>query len=61
MWMEPHDPNTKNDINFIRKGVIGGYKDEMPKSYANRIDDWYAQSETLNQGYNFKDHLRTIS
>jgi len=55
MWMQSIDPNSNNDITFIRKGVVGGYKDELPEEYADRIDKWYAESGNLNQGYNYKD------
>lgn len=54
-WMKSIDPNSTNDITFIRKGIIGGYKDDMSKEYADRIDKWYAESGSLNQGYNWKD------
>ena len=47
-------PNLKRDVSFIRKGVVGGYRSDMSKEYADRIDDWYAKSGSLNQGYNYK-------
>jgi len=57
MWLQSLDPNFQNDIslNYIRKGVVGGYKDEMPQEYADRIDKWYAERKNLNQGYNHRD------
>jgi hypothetical protein len=52
--MESIDSNSDKNINFIRKGVVGGYKDELPETYADRIDKWYMESENLNQGFKFK-------
>ena len=48
-------PNMKADITFIRKGIIGGYISDMSKEYADRIDNWYAERGSLNQGYNYKN------
>ena len=56
MFMQIIDPNSKNELNFIRKGIIGGYRNDMTKEYADRIDNWYAESGNLNQGYNYKDY-----
>lgn len=28
---------------FIRKGVAGGYKDEMSEEWAQKFDDWMAK------------------
>lgn len=49
------EEKSKN-MEFIRKGVIGGYRKDMSKEYADRIDNWYAESGSLNQGYNYKDY-----
>ncbi|KAL7020045.1 hypothetical protein ACKWTF_011361 [Chironomus riparius] len=54
--MQIMHPNLNNDVTFIRKGVIGGYRSDMPKEYADRIDYWYAESGNLNQGYNYKNY-----
>lgn len=56
MWMQIIDPNSKNNLTFIRKGVVGGYRSDLSKEYADRIDNWYAESGSLNQGYNYKDY-----
>ena len=45
-------PNLDNDVTFIRKGIVGGYKDELPEGYADRIDKWFAESKNLNRGFN---------
>jgi hypothetical protein len=36
---------------FIRKGKIGGFKDEMSEEYAARFDAWYAEGKHLKQGF----------
>lgn len=28
---------------FIRKGVAGGYKDDMSEEYIKKFDDWMAE------------------
>lgn len=30
--------------NFMRKGKIGSYKDEMSKEYEKKFDDWIQKS-----------------
>lgn len=47
------NPKSKNNNEFFRRGVVGGYKDEMSQEYINRIDEWYAKTESLNQGFNY--------
>lgn len=27
---------------FIRKGVVGGYKDDMSPEYIKKFDEWFA-------------------
>jgi hypothetical protein len=34
--------NEPTDI-FIRKGVVGGHKDEMSADYIKKFDDWMAE------------------
>ena len=46
--------NSESNLDFIRKGVVGGHKTEMSKEYAEKIDNWFAASKNLNQGFNFK-------
>jgi hypothetical protein len=29
--------------NFIRKGVVGGYRDDMSAEYIKKFDDWIAE------------------
>jgi hypothetical protein len=40
---------TANGI--IRKGKIGGYRDEMCEEYVKKFDIWMAESNDLKQGY----------
>lgn len=38
-------PKNKPDKTaFMRKGIVGGYKDEMPKEYIKKFDEWIAKS-----------------
>jgi hypothetical protein len=46
--------DCKENFQFIRKGVVGGYKTEMPQEYIDRFDQWMAEGENLNQGFAFK-------
>ncbi len=41
---ELFDPNfpEKEKSDFIRKGVAGGYKDEMSEEFAQKFDNWMA-------------------
>ncbi|KAL7020044.1 hypothetical protein ACKWTF_011360 [Chironomus riparius] len=55
MWMQSIDPNSENHINFIRKGIVGGYRDELPEGYADRIDNWYAERIKFNRGFSCED------
>lgn len=50
--------NSELDLNFIRKGIVGGHKSEMSKEYADKIDKWFAESKNLNQGYNYKEDTK---
>jgi hypothetical protein len=36
---------------YIRKGRPGGYQEEMPQGYIEKFDAWFAESETLKQGF----------
>ncbi|CAG9808647.1 unnamed protein product [Chironomus riparius] len=49
------DPNSRNNRAFFRRGIVGGFKDEMPQEYVDRIDDWYSKAGSLNQGFNLRD------
>ena len=53
------DLNSKidKDYKFIRKGVVGGYKNEMSNDYIEKIDEWFAKSKSLNQGFNQKKSI----
>ncbi|KAL7020046.1 hypothetical protein ACKWTF_011362 [Chironomus riparius] len=47
--------NNHKDYNFIRKGVVGGYKNEMSSVYIDKFDEWFAKSKSLNQGFNYTE------
>jgi hypothetical protein len=53
------NPKSEADLNFIRRGVVGGYKSEMSKEYADKIDKWFAETKNLNQGFNYKENIKT--
>lgn len=36
---------------FIRKGVIGGHKDDMPPQFIKKFDKWISDSVELNPGF----------
>ncbi|KAL7020041.1 hypothetical protein ACKWTF_011357 [Chironomus riparius] len=55
VYLDKANLNLKSNLNFIRKGVVGGHKTEMSQEYADKIDKWFAESKNLNQGYNFKE------
>lgn len=42
---------TSKTDDFIRKGKIGGYKEEMPQDYIERFDAWIAQEVQLSPGF----------
>ena len=39
------DPKPKSD--FIRKGVVGGYKDEMSPEFIKKFDNWLSPRSKL--------------
>lgn len=41
---------TETD-DFIRRGKIGGYKDEMPKDLIAKFDEWIAEETQLKAGF----------
>lgn len=45
---------TDTSSNFIRKGKIGGYREEMSQELIDRFNEWNLQSDKLNQGYLYK-------
>jgi hypothetical protein len=48
------DYDIKDNLQFIRKGVVGGYRNEMSQEYIDRFDKWMQQKDILNQGFKYK-------
>lgn len=40
---------TTND--FIRRGKIGGFRDEMPVEYIEKFDKWMAEESEIEAGF----------
>lgn len=34
---------VKNDFQFMRRGVVGSYKDELSEELAKKLDQWSAK------------------
>lgn len=34
------DYGISSDFQFLRRGVVGSYKDELPKDLVQRLDEW---------------------
>lgn len=35
--------NLKNDFKFMRRGIVGSYKDELPEELVKKLDQWSAK------------------
>lgn len=34
------ESNIKSDFEFLRRGVVGSYKDELPEELGKKLDEW---------------------
>lgn len=32
--------NSNNDFQFMRRGIVGSYKDELPEHLIKKVDEW---------------------
>lgn len=48
------DGKEGDSDNFIRKGIIGDHKNSMSKEYIDKFNKWYAERDSLNEGFTYK-------
>jgi Sulfotransferase domain len=54
LYFEKINRLTKQKTNtddFIRRGKIGGFKDEMPQEFINKFDKWMEKEKDLVTGF----------
>ncbi|XP_065090938.1 luciferin sulfotransferase-like [Ochlerotatus camptorhynchus] len=43
-----------NDFRFMRKGQVGGYKDELPAEFINKLDE-FIRDQLLGTGFEYRE------
>lgn len=57
LYFEKINQLTKQRTNtddFIRRGKIGGFKDEMPQKFIDKFDKWMEEEKDLVAGFEIK-------